>query len=150
MIRIKSLNDLLFGALLIVIGVLAIMLLRPLRAGSALDMGPGYMPRALSLIAIALGLLIGARGLLIKGPAPERWPLRPLAAILTAIGVFMALPQTGLVAAVASVTLISALADDRVRWREAIALAACLALFTALVFVVGLGLPFPLWPKQIS
>lgn len=147
MIRIKSLNDLLFGALLICIGAVAILLLRPLRAGTALDMGPGYMPMALGMIAIALGLLIAARGLLVEGPAPERWPLRPLAAILAAIGVFMAVQRIGLVAAVAAVTMIAALADTRIRWREAMALAAFLSLFTALVFAVGLGLPFPLWPQ---
>jgi putative tricarboxylic transport membrane protein len=149
MIRIKSINDVLFGGLLICVGTAAILLLRPLRAGTALDMGPGYMPMALGLIAIALGLLIAARGLLAEGPAPERWPLRPLAAILTAIGVFLLVQRVGLVAAVAAVTMIAALADARIRWREAMALAAFLSLFTALVFVVGLRLPFRLWPRQI-
>jgi hypothetical protein len=99
-------------------GAVAIMLLRPLRAGSALDMGPGYMPMALSLMAIALGLVIAARGLIIEGPAPERWALLPLAVILAAIGVFMVVPQIGLVAAVAAVTLIAALAEGRIRARR--------------------------------
>jgi putative tricarboxylic transport membrane protein len=147
MIRIKSMNDVLFGALLICIGAVAILLLRPLRAGTALDMGPGYMPIALSLIAIALGLLTAVRGLLVEGPARERWPLRPLATILAAIGVFMLVQRIGLVAAVAAVTMIAALADASMRWREAMALAALLSLFTALVFAVAFGLPFPLWPQ---
>lgn len=147
MIRIKSTNDVLFGALLVAIGAVATLLLRPLRAGTALDMGPSYMPMALSLMAIALGLLIATRGLLIEGPTSERWPLRPLAAILAAIGAFMLVQRIGLVAAVIAVTMAAALADARMRWREAVALAAFLSLFTALLFAVALGPPFPLWPQ---
>jgi hypothetical protein len=145
--RNQRANDVLFGALLIAAGAIAAVLLWPLRVGSALDMGPSYMPLALSWIAIALGLLIAGRGLLVEGPLPERWTLRPLAAILAATAVFMLVERIGLVAAVTVVTLIASLADGSMRRREAMALAAFLSLFTALVFAAGLGLPFSLWPK---
>jgi hypothetical protein len=147
MIRIKSSNDIFFGALLIMAGTVTAIIVWPLRVGSAREMGAGYMPLMLSWMAIALGSLLVARGLIAAGPPRERWSWRPLAAIAAAVGLFILVERIGLVLAVAGGVLIARLGDHEAQWREAIAFAALLALFSALLFVIGLKLPFPLWPR---
>ena len=94
-----------------------------------------------------LGLVLAAASLHTDGPPLRRMQLRPLLFVLGGSVVFgYALKPLGLVAATVLLVLISAAGGREFRWREVLMLAAALAVFAALVFVTGLGLPFPLWP----
>ena len=146
MLRIKGWNDVLFGVLLIACGTTGLFLISDLRRGTAMAMGPGYIPAALCWLNLGFGAVIGLRGLAIDGPPPTRWALRPLVAASAAIGFFMLVDRIGLMAGVIGVTLIAGLGDRETKWSQTLALALVLAVFAALAFVVGLGLPFPLWP----
>jgi hypothetical protein len=146
MVRVRNYNDLMFGAFLAAAGAAGAVLVADLRSGTAMRMGPGYVPLLLSWLTIGFGILIAARGLAVRGPAAERWPIRPLVAVPAAIALFMAMERVGLVLAVIGVTLVACAGDRDTRWGQAVGLAIILATFASFVFVKGLGLPFPLWP----
>jgi len=147
MLRIRHPNDFMFGATLAAVSALFWWLSSDLRFGTAMRMGPGYMPTVLSWVGIALGAVLVLRSTAIDGPPLERWSLRPMLLVSLAVGAFMAVESIGLVVAVAAVTLIASAGERGTRWGEAAVSAAVLSVASALVFVVGLGLPMPLWPQ---
>ena len=56
----------------------------------------------------------------------------------------------GLVLATAAMVFLAALGGHEFRWKEVTLLAVALVVFSVLVFVKGLTLPFPLWPDRFS
>lgn len=146
-LRVKNPGELSFGLFLVAAGLFAWWLSSELRFGTAMRMGPGYMPIVLSWITIGFGVVLAARSLALEGPPLGAWPWRPTICVGAAIGAFLSLEAVGLVAAVALVAILAGFGERAMRWRESLMLAAFLAAFSALVFVVGLGLPMPLWPR---
>lgn len=117
--------------------------------GSAIRMGPGYFPTAVGALVALLGLVLAISALRADGPPLPRLQWRPTLLVLVAGVAFgYLLKPFGLVLATAALVLVSALGGHEFRWREALALAAVLAVFAVAVFVYGLGLPFPLWPEM--
>ena len=115
--------------------------------GAARAMGPGYLPTVLSWGLICTGLVISGKGLIEDGEDLSRWKLRPLVLVLIAVGIFaLTIERTGLFIAVAATSIISSLASDDVRLREAVALALVLAASASAVFVYGLSLPISIMP----
>jgi hypothetical protein len=56
----------------------------------------------------------------------------------------------GLVLATGALVYISAFGGHEFKWKEVTILYAALVVFSVLVFVKGLTLPFPLWPAAYS
>ncbi len=74
-------------------------------------------------------------------------PLRLLFFITRSLLVFgYLLKPIGLVLALLCLVVISAFAGHEFRLKEALLLTFVLIILSVLVFVKGLGLPFPLWP----
>ena len=121
------------------------------KLGSAVRMGPGYFPTWIGALVALLGLVLLVRSLRFDGPRLPRVEVRPIVFILGASVAFgYLLKPLGLVIATVLLVIASAFGGHEFRWREAIALAAGLALFSYGVFVYGLGLPFPLWPAALG
>ena len=149
--RIASPRDfwsgLLFGGLGLFVAVYAAT---HYQLGSALRMGPGYFPTAVGALVAVLGLVLMLTSLRVKGPPIPRIHLRPILLIVVAsIGYGYLLRPLGLVLATALLVVVSAAGGHEFRWREALLLAAVLALFSVLVFIYALGLPFALWPEAL-
>lgn len=144
---VKSPNDVVFGAALLLLAGILYWQVSSLRVGTILRMGPGYMPTILcGLIALAaVGILV--RALFVDGEKLHSWPLRELAFLFSGLLAFGLLVEKGgmLIAMPALVVLVS-LADRDSGLREVAALAVALTVFSALVFVTALRLPIPLWP----
>lgn len=129
------------------LGGLALWLAGNLAMGQAVRMGPGYVPRILAGVVVALGAIVCGRGLIAGGVPVGSWALRPLAVILTSIVAFgFLIDRLGLVAASIALVIVARAAAGGVRPVETIALALALAAFAAATFVGLLGLPFKLWP----
>ena len=79
---------------------------------------------------------------------PDAKPLVFVTAATIAYGYFM--KPLGLVVATAALVYISALGGHEFRWKEVTILFIILILFSVLVFVKGLTLPFPIWPEYFS
>jgi hypothetical protein len=141
-----DLRELAFGAFLLVLAAVAFWATSTLNIGTAADMGPGFVPRALAWIILAFGATF-----LVTGLAKAREPIpplawRPLVAILASIALFALLFGTlGLIAACVGSVVVAGAATSPVRWLQLIVFGVVMAAFSAVLFVKGLGLPFKLW-----
>lgn len=143
-----NLPDVAFGIALIAIGAIALLEIRALGSGSASNMGGGYVPRALSLFLLGMGLFYSIRGFLLRPrvalPAVS-W--KPLGLVVASIASFaLTLETLGLFAATLVMTLFASLANRERRWVEMVLFAVGMAAFTVVVFIVGLKLALPVWP----
>ncbi len=146
--RIASPRDFWSGVLFGALGLfVAIYAATQYQLGSALRMGPGYFPAAVGGLVALLGFILAVRSLRVAGPAIPRLYWRPILFIVVAsIAYGYLLKPLGLVLSTALAVVVAAFAGHEFRWREALILAAVLAVFSVGVFVYALGLPFPLWP----
>ena len=79
---------------------------------------------------------------------PGTKPLVLICAACVAYGYLM--KPLGLVASTAALVFIAAFGGHEFRWKEVVILYVLLIVFSVLVFVKGLTLPFPLWPDALS
>lgn len=148
MLHRVDVKELAFGLFLIALALVAFASTASLSVGVAADMGPGYVPRALAWIILGFGAAFCVTGALkVREPLSEvAW--RPLMAILAAIAAFAVLFSTlGLIAACIGCVLVAGTATGPTPWGRLLLFGPLMALFSALLFVKGLGLPFRLWPS---
>ncbi|MCU4182483.1 tripartite tricarboxylate transporter TctB family protein [Bosea sp. BH3] len=141
-------RDLILGLFLVAVAAGALWMTRTLSIGSAADMGPGYMPRVVSLALLGFGLFFLVRGARHAGEAIQPVHLRPVLAVLLAVGVF-ALTAERLGLAISSVltVLLAGFATRETRPIESVLFAIVLSGLAALLFIKVLALPVPLWPR---
>jgi hypothetical protein len=119
--------------------------------GSAVRMGPGYFPVVLGGLLVLLGAGILVKSLALDGPKVAAFHFRPLLLVALAVVAYGYLMKPGgLVVATAAAVFIGALAGNEFKWKEVLVVAAVLVIFSWLVFVKGLTLPFPLCPAFID
>jgi hypothetical protein len=146
-LRSVDVKELAFGLFLIALALVALVATSGLSVGTAGDMGPGYVPRALAwgIMAFGASYLVAS---LLKTPEPVpvlAW--RPLIMVLASIALFAVLFSTlGLIAACVGAVVVAGAATTPVRWLQLVVFGVAMAAFSALLFVKGLGLPFRLWP----
>ena len=144
MFRIKSQQD--FGAavMLIFFGAAGLWFGREYPVGTASQMGPGYMPMALSWALIIFGVIVGLRAVAMGGPAIEPVRFRSNLLVLGAIlGFALMIQSVGLAISIFVVTLLSTLASTDSKWKETIALGLFLTIFCVIVFVYVLRQSMP-------
>lgn len=140
-------SDLAAGLMFGLMGLLALFIGRNYPAGSSLDMGPGYIPRAVAAGLLGTGFLLA-----IKGAAwrPRTWPAFPLRAaggVSLAIILFgLLVERAGLFVACLACVLAAALGDPQARWREVPLVAVVFAGFAAVLFGYVLRLSVQVWP----
>ena len=142
-------QNVLGGLLLVAFGVLGLLLGASLDLGTARRMGPGFFPRILSWLLVALGGCIAAHGAVAAdAEAATRIVWRPLVLITTAVVAFeLLIDRAGLIAATVAVVVLGAVGGRDARAAEVGALAAIMAICTAVLFVRVLNLPLPLWGR---
>jgi hypothetical protein len=119
--------------------------------GSALRMGPGYFPAVLGGLLVVLGLVVLARSLALDGPKLAAFHLRPLLLVsLSVVAYGYLMKPGGLVVATVATVFIGALAGHEFKWKEVSVVAVVLVVFSYLVFVKGLTLPFPMCPSFVD
>ena len=144
-----DLKELAFGLFLIALALVAFGATGSLNVGTAADMGPGFVPRALAWVILGFGATFVVTSLLKASRAHS------------GAGVAAAGRDPGIDRAVCGAVLHAR--PDRglrrggagrrrghapVRWRQLAACGVVIAAFSALLFVKGLGLPFKLWPSS--
>jgi hypothetical protein len=140
--------DVAFGGFLILLAIVALTETRNLTIGTTADMGPGYVPRALSLLIMAFGLVIAGRGFFAKRRPLPAIKLRPILSVLVSLAAFaLLLPRGGLALATMVTMACSTFSSADYRWRESIIFAVIITAFTVVLFVYGLGLPLSVWPR---
>ncbi len=137
--------DLLTAAIFVGFGALGLWQTRALDGGTLAMMGPGYLPRVVCGLLIAVGLAVGVGALRQRAEGIDPVKLRPLLVItLSIVGFAYAATHAGFVLASLFLIIAGSLADPGGKWRSTLLLAAGLTIFGALVFVYGLGVQVPL------
>jgi hypothetical protein len=114
--------------------------------GTAGRMGPGYFPRLLSWLIIAIGLFIGLKSFAVDGPRIEVPQLRPIFFCLASIMIFgYMMKYIGLFITAIVLVVIAAYARRDVNLIETLVFGVLLSLGTIGVFVYALGQPLPAW-----
>jgi len=148
--RIRNQTDLAAGLMFVAFGGLALWLGQDLRVGTAMRMGPGYMPNVVAWVLAGFGALILLGAVLRDGPRLERWDVRSIALVLASVAVFaVSIRALGLVPTIVLVSVVASLASPESRALEAGLLAGGLAAFAVVVFVQLLGLPIQVWPPAL-
>lgn len=136
------------GVFLILVAISAFVLAWPLSSKTDVGMGPGFLPKVLAGILLAMGSAMAVHGLRWgEAETSDPWHLRPLVLVLGAVAFFGAtIESMGLVVALTGLVLIGCAANSEARLVETLVLAVGSVVFSALVFVKALGLQIPLWP----
>ncbi len=147
MIKVRAPKDFWSGVLFIAIGGTGVILARDYAFGSALRMGPGYMPTVLSWLTAIIGVVILARSFVIEGPQVPRFRAWPFLTTLLSVVVFaLTIERLGLVLATMLTTFVGGLGSRETPLIERILVSIGLAIFCAVVFVYALGQSMRLWP----
>lgn len=146
--RFKLNQDLVAGLMFIGFGVLGLVLGKAYPMGTSLRMGPGYLPTLLCWILVVLGAIVGGKGIAFGGLPIDKFYFRPLILVCLGLLTFALLIEgAGLPAAVIATVVVGATGGQEFRLLEVLIVAAVLAVASVLIFVYGLALPMPLYPR---
>lgn len=144
----EGMSQLLSGILFMAVGTFALYLGRGYPAGSAGDMGPGYLPRLAAIGLVLVGSACALRGWLSGERGLPGFPLRAGFWIGVAVVAFaLLIERAGLFVTCLVAVFLASGAEMQRRWREVPVIALLLAGFCALLFGYALGLPMPVWPS---
>jgi hypothetical protein len=142
---IRHPKDFWIGVIFICVGLAAIIIGRDYPMGTAGRMGPAYFPSVLGGILTLIGLIGIIRSFFVKGEAIDRFAVKELVIIISAILLFGFLVRgAGLIVATIVLVMMSSYAYPKFRWGPSLLLAVGLTAFSVLVFVKLLGLPMPI------
>ena len=152
---LRNAKDFWSGVLFAAVGLFFIVTVQELRLGTAARMGPAYFPTILGGLLTLLGLLLVLRGFLSRASLttadahrvePFHW--RILTLILGSVLVFSFLLNTcGVLLAVGAMIFVSACAEEKVHWKETLAVVVVLDAIVWVTFVYGIGMQIPVWPS---
>ena len=149
--KVKSPRDFWAGLMFSAFGSFFVIAARNYRMGNATSMGPAYFPTVLGGLMTMLGAIIFLRSFTARGEKVPPLFFRPLFfIILSLFGFAYLLKPIGMVLALVLLIAVSAFAGHEFKGKEVLILSIVLILFSVLVFVKGLGLPFQLWPEFLG
>lgn len=147
--RIKSPRDFWAGLMFVGFGLFFMFwAIGFYQMGTAVRMGPAYFPTLLGGLLAFLGFIVLIEAFAMEGPPVARINLRPL--LLICIGSIVygyLMKPLGLVLATGALVFIVALGGHEFKWKEVTVLYVVLIIFSVVVFVKGLTLPFPICPS---
>ena len=134
-------KDFLSGLMFIAFGLIALYFGQKLALGTPVRMGPGYVPRMLSLILLGLGVIICIVALVAGSEPVEKPKLKPIGLVTVGVICFgLLFERAGLLPALVVLILIASLANDEFKLIEVIGNMVVLAVLCTVVFKVGLGM----------
>ena len=150
--KIKSQQDLWAGLMFIGFGLFfALVAYTNYQMGTAVRMGPAYFPVVLGGLLVFLGALVLIDALVEEGPDVSTFHFRPLIFIaISSLAFAYLLKPLGLALASVLLIFISAFGGHEFKWKEVAIMSVVLVIFSILVFVKGLSLPFPVCPSFIE
>lgn len=142
---IRHPKDFWSGIIFLFFGIAAVVIGRDYPMGTAGKMGPAYFPTILGVLLILIGLIGIVRSFVHDGEAIEKFHVREIVIILSAVILFGILMRgAGLAPAIIVLVLLSSYASPKFALMPNLLLAVGLAIFSVVVFVKLLGLPMPI------
>jgi putative Ca2+/H+ antiporter (TMEM165/GDT1 family) len=145
---LKHKRDYYAGGLIILFGLVAALQGPSYTIGTLVRMGPGFMPTALGVLLILLGLVIAGTALVTPAsadegllPANPQW--RGWGCILAGPLLFVVFGQFGLLPASFACVFVSSLGDKTATLKSSLLLAAGVTVFGVLLFSYVLQIPMP-------
>lgn len=149
--KIKSPKDFWAGLMFIAFGLFFLVVSRNYQMGSAVRMGPAYFPTVLGGIMAVLGGIVLFQSLVLEGAKMPKFSFKPIFFISLSLILFgYLLKPLGFILSLVILTFVSAFGGHEFKTKEVTILTVVLIIFSVLVFVKGLTLPFPLWPDFMS
>jgi len=138
-------RDFFGGLMYIVIGAAGMWIARDYPFGSALRMGPGYFPSVLAGMMIAFGVAIMMMGFKNNEKIKGNWSIRALIVVPLATVTFgYLMEEAGFIPALLVLIPFAAVAGREFKLVEIALLTVGLTILSTLMFIKGLGLPYPL------
>lgn len=138
-------KDVLSGALFILVGATGLWLGQDYAVGTAFRMGPGYFPRVLCGVLVAIGLIVGIKGVIAGGDRPEGLHWRPMIMVTLAVIAFASLiGNFGLLPAAAAVVFLGMTGGPEFRLVEGILVSVLLTAAALAIFKFGLSMTMPI------
>jgi hypothetical protein len=152
-VQLRNHRDLWAGLMFAIIGIIFMVLSKQYSIGTSAKMGPGYFPMVLGGLMTLFGVIITLGAYSGKAEmlklSPVGW--REFILLLASVAVFaIALPRLGMVISVALLILISAVASHEFKLKDTLISIVVLVLLAYGMFVKGLELQFPVWPKFLT
>jgi putative Ca2+/H+ antiporter (TMEM165/GDT1 family) len=147
--RLLQKKDFYAGGLLILFGLGAALKAPDYGAGTLMHMGPGFMPTALGVILVVLGVIIA--GAALSSPPDEHDRILPAHPQWFAWGCILAGPflfvvvgsYLGMLPGTFACVFVSALGDRTQTWKSALVLASVVSVFGVGLFSYLLEVPMP-------
>ena len=144
-LEFRNNKDFWAGAMLIGTGAVAIVIARDYAFGTTLRMGPGYFPSVLGAMLILFGLYLVGVGLRRNEKMSSNWSLRALIVLPLSLVLFgLLMEHSGFIPALVVLIFGSAAASKEFKLVEVLMLSVVLTAFCVVLFIWGLGLPYPL------
>jgi Tripartite tricarboxylate transporter TctB family len=148
--RIKNGQDFATGLLFIAVGLAALWIGADYHMGTAQRPGTGVLPRILSWCLVGTGGLLWLKAVLTEGPGLTNWAWRPIIMIsLATVAFALLIDRFGLVVTMIVSMTLAALGTPETRWREYTAFALIMVVIAVGMFIYGLRMPIPIWPKDL-
>ncbi|HLX79658.1 MAG TPA: tripartite tricarboxylate transporter TctB family protein [Burkholderiales bacterium] len=150
--KIKSPQDFWAGLMFIAFGLFFVVVaLLYYQMGSSVRMGPAYFPVMLGGLLAVLGAIVLVNALVLEGPAVAKFHFRPVLFIaISSLAFAYLLKPLGMPLAGVALVFISAYGGHEFKWKEVAIMSVVLVIFSVLVFVEALVLPFPICPSFID
>jgi hypothetical protein len=153
-VKIKSQKDFWSGLMFVVVGLGFAWGATEYSFGSSARPGPAYFPFGLGILLAIMGALVWFASITVETEDGDRigsiaW--KPLIIITSSVVMFgVTLPRLGMVLSLPLLIVVAALAGDEFHWKDALLNVVILTLGSWLIFIKGLSLIIPLWPKFIT
>ena len=152
--KIKSQKDFWSGLMFVVIGIGFAWGATNYNFGSSARPGPGFFPMGLGLLMAILGAVVLFKALVVEtedGDPIGAWAFRPLLILMASVGLFgYTLPLLGMAVSLPIMIVMCSLAGDEFHWKDALISVVVLTIGSWFIFIYGLKLVIPLWPKFIT
>ena len=152
--KIKSQRDFWSGLMFVAIGAGFAIGATNYSMGTSARPGAGYFPLMLSVIMAILGGVVLFKSLTIEsadGDPVGSFAWKPLFIIVASIVIFgLTLERLGMIITIPILIFISSLAGDEFKLRGVLLNAVVLTIGSWAVFIWGLKLTIPLWPRFLQ
>jgi drug/metabolite transporter (DMT)-like permease len=152
--KIKSQRNFWSGLMFVIVGLAFAWGATNYSFGSSARPGPAYFPFGLGVLMAIMGALVWFASVTVEtedGDPIGAIAWKPLLIITAAVAIFgFLLPLLGMIVSLPLLIVISALAGDEFHWKDALLNTVILTLGSWLIFIKGLNLVIPLWPKFIT
>jgi putative Ca2+/H+ antiporter (TMEM165/GDT1 family) len=142
-------RDFYAGGLMILLGLGIALKGTTYRAGTLMHMGPGFLPTALGIILVLIGIAIAAVALneteedqRILPESPQWWAW--LCILISPVFFIFFGRYFGMIPATFSCVFIAAMGDKNATWLSSIVLSAIITVFGVVLFAYFLQVPMPI------